>query len=42
MTASSTTVLEDVLRRERLVLVSSLVAVVGLAWHGYCSAPAPG
>jgi predicted metal-binding membrane protein len=32
VTASDTTVIEDVLRRERLVLAVLLAAVVGLAW----------
>jgi predicted metal-binding membrane protein len=32
MTASGPTVLENVLRRERLILVSSLVVAIGLAW----------
>jgi predicted metal-binding membrane protein len=32
MTAPGATVLEDVLRRERLVLIASLAALIGLAW----------
>jgi predicted metal-binding membrane protein len=32
MTADGNTLLENVLRRERLVLLSSLVVVIGLAW----------